>query len=49
MVSSEEISNEEDEKEVSNTEQNNDTLVTVELNLQTVEELEVNDKENVIL
>ena len=49
MVTCEEKSNKKDEKEVLNTEQNNDTLVAVELNLQTFEELEVNDKENVIL
>ena len=47
MVTSEEKSKEEDEKEVSNTEQKsnkNDTLVVVEMNLQTIEELEANDK-----
>ena len=53
MVTSKENSNEEDEKEVSNTEQksnkNNDTLISVGWNLQTVEELEANDKENMIL
>ena len=53
MITSEDKSNEEDEKEVLNIEQksnkNNDTLIAVELNLQTVEELETNDKENMIL
>ena len=52
MVTSEEKSNKEDEKKVSNTKQKsnkNDTLVSVETNYQTVEELEGNDKENVIL
>ena len=52
MVTSEEKFNQEDEKEVSNTEQksnkNNSTLVAVETNFQTVEELEANDKENMI-
>ena len=51
IFTSEEKSNGEDEKEVSNTEQKsnkNDTLIVVELNFQIVEELEANDKENVI-
>ena len=49
MVTSEEKFNEENEKEVPNIEQksnkNNDTLIVVQI----VEELEANDKENVIL
>ena len=50
VVTSEEKSNKEDEKEVSNTKQKiNDTLVAVKMNIQTVEELEANNKENVIL
>ena len=53
MIISDEKSNKEDEKEVSNTKQksnkNNDTLIAMELNLQTVEELVVNNKENMIL
>ena len=52
MVTSEEKSKKEEEKEVSNTMQKsnkNNTLVAVEMNLQTVKEFEANDKENVIL